>query len=202
MHPEGYGILELSHLLMPLAGMFIAIATMMRPWVQARRAIFAWLGLLALGCLYIAGEEHSWGQHFLHWNTPAYWSEINRQNETNLHNVSDIFDKAPRFALEVAILIGGIIYPIASLFWPKLRQSSFDLIFPPAVLLPTALILLLSKVLAILHKADILPRLAVRMSEVQETLIYLFILFAIILLRRRIIELENRKPAAGPQRSM
>ncbi len=40
----------------------------------------------ALGSLYIAGEEMSWGQHFFHWNTPEYWAEVNRQQETNLHN--------------------------------------------------------------------------------------------------------------------
>ena len=51
-------------------------------------------------CLYIAGEEMSWGQHFFHWNTPEYWAEVNRQEETNLHNTYAIFEKTPRSILE------------------------------------------------------------------------------------------------------
>jgi hypothetical protein len=64
----------------------------------------------ALSCLYIAGEEASWGQHFFHWNTPDYWAMINRQEETNLHNTYAIFEKTPRSILEVGIFVGGLMF--------------------------------------------------------------------------------------------
>lgn len=46
--------------------------------------------LFILGCSLIAMEEISWGQHIFHWTTPQNLSEINAQNETNLHNLNFI----------------------------------------------------------------------------------------------------------------
>ena len=86
MHPEGFGGLEVLHLITPLAGMIIALSMLTRSWVRSHRYVMIWTILLALGCHYIAGEEHSWGQHLLNWQAPQYWANLNRQNETNLHN--------------------------------------------------------------------------------------------------------------------
>ena len=66
------------------------------PFVRRRPLVFTVTIIGALSCLYIAGEEMSWGQHFFHWNTPEYWAEVNRQEETNLHNTYAIFEKWPR----------------------------------------------------------------------------------------------------------
>jgi hypothetical protein len=38
----------------------------------------------------------SWGQHFFKWDTPSLFSEINDQNETNIHNTSNLFNQLPR----------------------------------------------------------------------------------------------------------
>ena len=45
---------------------------------------------------YYLGEEISWGQHFFGWSTPDFFISYNNQNETNLHNISNIFDQLPR----------------------------------------------------------------------------------------------------------
>ena len=37
--------------------------------------------------LIVAMEEVSWGQHLFGWSTPEDWAQINRQRETNLHNL-------------------------------------------------------------------------------------------------------------------
>ncbi len=71
----------------------------------------AWIGLFVLGCIYYAGEEISWGQHYLQWSTPEYWKAINDQSETNLHNTGLLFDQIPRNLLTLAVLVGGIIGP-------------------------------------------------------------------------------------------
>ena len=52
----------------------------------------AWLTLLVLGCVYYAGEEVSWGQHWFGWVTPEGWMDVNDQGETNLHNTSALLD--------------------------------------------------------------------------------------------------------------
>src|SRR6185437_12681351 len=69
-------------------------------FVQALRAeatiCFAVTIIALLGCIYTAGEEMSWGQHFFHWKTPEYWAMVNRQQETNLHNIYPAFEQWPR----------------------------------------------------------------------------------------------------------
>lgn len=53
-----------------------------RPWLCAL------LGLGAFTFFFAAGEEISWGQRILGIQTPEAWAEINRQQETNLHNLA------------------------------------------------------------------------------------------------------------------
>lgn len=43
--------------------------------------------LFLLGMVFITGEEISWGQRLLGFETPELLEEINRQNEINLHNI-------------------------------------------------------------------------------------------------------------------
>tara|TARA_B100001113_G_scaffold349246_1_gene344351 strand:- start:346 stop:1083 length:738 start_codon:yes stop_codon:yes gene_type:complete len=58
-----------------------------------------YLYLYILGLFYFFFEEISWGQHFFHWETPTFFSDINHQNETNLHNTSNLFNELPRSLL-------------------------------------------------------------------------------------------------------
>ena len=37
-------------------------------------------------------EEISWGQHIFRWQTPSFFSNLNHQNETNIHNISSLFN--------------------------------------------------------------------------------------------------------------
>lgn len=76
----------------------------------------AWFGMFALGCLYFAGEEASWGQHWFGWGTAGEWAELNDQTETNLHNtegwVGSLLDQLPRNLLTFGALIAGGIMPL------------------------------------------------------------------------------------------
>jgi hypothetical protein len=47
--------------------------------------------IVSVVCFLFAGEEISWGQNFIHWETPAQISKINVQNETNFHNMLGYF---------------------------------------------------------------------------------------------------------------
>jgi len=49
-----------------------------------------------IGLFYYFGEEISWGQHFFNWISPDWFILHNNQNETNIHNISNIFDQLPR----------------------------------------------------------------------------------------------------------
>jgi hypothetical protein len=52
---------------------------------RTRRNLF--LGLLAVIMFICFGEEISWGQRFLGFQTPQFLTGLNAQNETNLHNI-------------------------------------------------------------------------------------------------------------------
>ena len=54
--PEGYGILEVSHFVIPLFGLLIAGGLLFLPFVRARPLVFTVAVIGALSCLYIAGE--------------------------------------------------------------------------------------------------------------------------------------------------
>ncbi len=190
MLPEGYGLIEVSHFFIPLFGLFIAASLLLLPFVRARPVVFTVTLIAALSCLYIAGEEMSWGQHFFHWNTPEYWAMVNRQEETNLHNTYAIFEKTPRSILELGIFIGGLIVPIAAMFYPWLRACRVSLFLPADALMPTALGAFVFKLLDRLQQGGHVDTILKRPSETIETYLYLFILAYLIVYARRLKALE------------
>ncbi len=189
--PEGYGFLELGHFFIPLTGMIIALWLLARRFVRDRRLLVAFLSLAALACFYIAGEEHSWGQHFFHWNTPDYWAALNRQQETNLHNVNDLFDKKPRLLLEIGTLAGGLLIPLAAIFLPWVRRNRWSLFLPASAMVPVALGVLLFKSFHFIEKTFQMHMPIDRPAEATESYLYLFILFYLIVMVRRIGEMER-----------
>ena len=53
--------------------------------------------LIYIFCIsYYLFEEISWGQHIFGWKSPDFFIEINHQSETNIHNISSIFNELPR----------------------------------------------------------------------------------------------------------
>tara|TARA_B100000768_G_C11173399_1_gene329716 strand:- start:51 stop:884 length:834 start_codon:yes stop_codon:yes gene_type:complete len=58
--------------------------------------IYYFLILNCVGLFYFLGEEISWGQHLFKWESPDIFFEYNIQKETNLHNISNLFNELPR----------------------------------------------------------------------------------------------------------
>ena len=159
-------------------------------FVRQRPFVLIVTSIAALTCLYTAGEEMSWGQHFFHWNTPEYWALVNRQNETNLHNTYAIFEKYPRAILEIGMVVGGILIPIAAAFAPRIRANRLSLFLPPAALMPTAIMAMAIKLADLLFQKDYVGELMQRPSETIESYLYFFILAYLIVFSRRIREIE------------
>ena len=189
--PEGFGFLELGHFLIPMATCVLSLALLRLDVVRGTRLLFIFLLLYGLGNFYIGGEEHSWGQHFFNWGTPEYWTEINRQAETNLHNVSHWFNHRPRLVIEIGILIGGIIIPLVQSRTGPFRQPFLALLTPPVQLTVVAFAALAVKGIDQLQKAGIVDaNVLARPSEPLETFIYLFLLYYAVVLGRRIRALD------------
>jgi hypothetical protein len=181
--PEGYGILEFSQFIILLVALAIAVRLLFKPFVRKRPFVFAVTIIAVLGCIYTAGEEMSWGQHFFHWKTPEYWAMVNRQQETNLHNIYPAFEQWPRTVVALGVAIGGILVPLAAAFFPRVRSNRMSLFLPASALLPTA-------VIAMGFKLELVHRLVNRPSEAVELYLYFFILGYLIVYARRIREVE------------
>lgn len=166
------------------AAFIVAAATLIRFPVREKPWMAGWIGLAALCCFYVAGEEISWGQHLFHWTTPEFWQGINDQHETNLHNASSWLDQKPRILLEIGVLTGGIVIPLLRHYRPSLLPQRFAAIYPPSYLAVTAGLALAVKV------ADTLAgvmhiTLFERGSEVQELYLFWFVLLYLVSLSRR-----------------
>ncbi len=56
-------------------------------WRSGRRGVAMLYVVVAAGLVFMLGEELSWGQRIWGWETPESMRQINKQEETNLHNI-------------------------------------------------------------------------------------------------------------------
>jgi hypothetical protein len=191
-------VLETTHVIVPLISIVLCLRILPMAQVRGDRLVFVWVLLALLGSVYMAGEEASWGQHYLGWLTPEGWQAVNDQGETNLHNTSAWLDQKPRTLLEIGVIVGGIIIPLLALRRPAIREGRFALFLPPLVCLPVALIAEIGKIWERLHSLGLWePVIFYQASEVQELYFSLFILFYLIVFRNRLLA---RREAGLPAR--
>lgn len=184
MHSEG-GPHEIIQFLVIGAAFLVASSALAMPAVRRNKGLLAWFGIAAACSLYVAGEEMSWGQHILSWDTPEYWAAVNDQQETNLHNTSAWLDQKPRLLLEIGVIVGGFVIPLLRRIRLAWLPARFAAIYPPASLSVTAGIFLALKIVdAIADAAHI--RLFERVSEVQELYLFYFVLLYVVGLRHKI----------------
>ena len=184
------GLIELATAFLAFAASWLALRAGQAARRQLPPAQWIWFVLLALGCFYIGGEEISWGQQLLHWQTPEAIEALNRQHETNLHNMSTWFNEKPRILVELGVLVGGVLMPTARLLRRRrlVRQHGFAYwLWPTNGLLLTGLLAVLVLVPKRYEQAAGVPLLPVnvRWSELQEYYFALFLwLYAWSALRR------------------
>jgi hypothetical protein len=82
--------------------------------------------LFAIGLIFIAGEEISWGQDFFHFHTPGFFERHNEQDDLTLHNLDGMNGR--NHYLRLAFGAGGLI---GLLLW---KNDRFRDIAPPRVL--------------------------------------------------------------------
>ncbi len=75
--------------------------------------------LFTIGLFLIAFEEVSWGQHIFKWESPEVFHEINRQKETNVHNMRPVQRKLHNTFILVG-LYGGLAWRF------KNRKNNLD----------------------------------------------------------------------------
>ncbi len=93
----------------------MALATRLAFTRIPHRVFFA---LLAMACLYVVGEEISWGQRLLDFESPDIFKVHNLQREANIHNLlvgpySTVLKDVIEYSLATALVLYGVIYPLA-----------------------------------------------------------------------------------------
>ena len=172
---------EIATVVVLVAAVLVGAVHLKQAMSSQRRV---WLIMLVLGCIYFAGEEASWGQHWIGWETPAGWSELNDQGETNLHNMSGWLDQKPRLLLELGILIGlitwalcrlgGRKFPLRPWLWPTTACSMAGAL---------AILVRLPERLGDGFDLTLGPLWTIRLAETQELMFAFFLLTFIATLR-------------------
>lgn len=116
--PRAYIVATYEDLVGEWAQVFLFAITMLlavrQAIISARFRLF--FGLLAFACLYVVGEEISWGQRIFDIQTPEFFNEHNLQQETNLHNlltgpISTVMKQTLEYAIAAALIGYGLGYP-------------------------------------------------------------------------------------------
>lgn len=185
LHSEG-GPHETLQFIFALIAMLYAFRCLFMLIPQKQPLLISWVTCFCLGCAYIAGEEVSWGQHIFEWGTPEFWSNVNDQDETNLHNTSSWLDQKPRLILLIGVVVGGIIIPLMQRLKSKYLPQKIAIIFPPAILSLTAICAITTKIIDKINDyiADVV--LLTRGSEVEELFMFYFVMLYLMVLYQRI----------------
>jgi hypothetical protein len=148
-----------------------------------------WLAFVLLGLIYLLGEETSWGQHYLRWDTGGWFAEHNDQAETNLHNTSYWLDQAPRNLLYLGMVLGGILHPLTQ--WLRKGRGLIDnpwWLAPTAACVAPVIFAFIAGSPKAIDKLEILPFQLqfYRASEMEECFMYAFFVVYLLSLGARL----------------
>ncbi len=187
------GPVELGTVVVLLAGTVAGLFALRHRARLPTTWLKAWLVVVILGSIFFGGEEASWGQHLIGWETPDAIGKLNDQGETNLHNTSSWLDQKPRLLLELGVLTGGLLYPIFLWLrrWPRPRDTGNPhfWLWPSQQLLPTAI---LATIIVLPQRFEkwfgwpIPWPLDIRASETQEFYIAVFLALYLWSFQRRL----------------
>ncbi len=158
--PAGGGIAENGTVLVLLPGIVAGIALLLRQRARLPWWLTVWLLGWTLACVYFAGEEASWGQHYFRWGTPETLVDLNDQRETNLHNISHWLDQKPRTLVEIWAVLAGLLLPA---WWRLRRRPPFGAaawrhwFWPTHVVMPAVAIFLATDIVGMVSKVNNWP---------------------------------------------
>ena len=179
------GLIELLQAALTAGGFILAIIILWKSRKTCSWPLKLWIGLAALCCLYVTGEEVSWGQHFFNWEASESWKHINDQQETNLHNTSSWLDQKPRLLLLIGVIVGGLLIPLAQQFKPHILPEHLQMIYPEKHLWVTSAIALLIKITDKIGDATD-NAFFERASELEETYLFYFVLLYLLIMKHRL----------------
>jgi hypothetical protein len=106
-------------------------------WKEGDRSASAFFLVFAVGCLFLAGEEISWGQRVFDFGTPSALEEVNMQGEANVHNVGLV--RVGLKFVAIAVGLGGFLVP----WLAGVRRRLPEFLIPPFFLASAFLVIFL-----------------------------------------------------------
>jgi hypothetical protein len=186
------GIVENLTILLLLAALVKTLLLIHRFGKLMHLAPRLFLAFYCLGCIYFAGEEASWGQHWFGWDSGEFFQATNDQGETNIHNTSVLFDRLPKAILSLLIFIGGVVVPVY--FWCKSLtidySKKFWWLWPTRICLPSAIFATIATWPSKIENYTGWHFYFDEAQEIKELYIAGFILLFIVSLGRRISRLQ------------
>lgn len=153
-----------------------------------RMIVFLYAGL-ACGFLFMIGEEISWGQRMFGWESPETFKAVNKQEETNLHNIHGVGSTFKWMQLLVGAY--GALLPLAVFLAARTSLVSryrhiIELLVPHYTLVPYFSLLFVWRIYRNLFAAPERYYFAIsEFNEVLELVLAMaFVLFLVFQLRR------------------
>ena len=188
------GIVENLTVILLVVALLTTIVVLVRFGKSLHPAVRLFLVFYCLGCIYFAGEEASWGQHWIGWDTPEYFLQANDQKETNFHNTSVWLDRIPKGIVSLAVFFGGIVVPL----WFGFRGIEIDYLkpgwwlWPTRIVLPSAIIATVATWPSKIENETDLQFYFNQAQEVKEVFIASFILLYMVSLCIRLQRMTNQ----------
>ena len=113
------------------------------------KIISYFIAIKILALIYFLGEEISWGQHFFNWVSPEFFENKNNQQETNLHNISNLFDQLPR----TLVLIWCGLTPFCVVFVKRFINLDKKILF---ILYPNKKLIYISSIILFFVLPDLI----------------------------------------------
>ena len=188
-----FGAVEIltAILLIPAAGLAWASARIF--WRNGARIVSALLVAFALGCIFLLGEEISWGQHYFNWSSPEYFQTHNRQSETNLHNMPYFNKNLLKWFVVSGILVGGLLVPLGMRTFASVAGRDgprFLWLLPTYVCVPAAIVVVTThigvKILKGYGYESVAGLIGISVREITELYIAIFFLIYALSLYRRV----------------
>ncbi len=142
---------------------------------------------LCVGLVFIIGEEVSWGQRFIGWTTPETLKELNKQKETNIHNLQGVGLAFKWFKFLVGAY--GTLMPLVVMRSSRLRRyrDQLALLVPHYTLIPFFLVVLVWRTYRNLFEAPKAYYFAIsEFTEVVEVVLAFGFMFFLLFQWRRL----------------
>jgi hypothetical protein len=151
---------------------------------MGQRSFAALFIIAAIGALFIAGEEISWGQRLLGWVTPGDLADINKQGETNIHNIGNVLQFMNLVMFVVAVVAGVLPFVWRWGAGDRERELGQILLVPPLFLASSFLAAASYRLMryALVPESRYVTN---HLGEIGELLLYgAFVIFAWLVYRR------------------